>query len=219
MDLKLKICGMREAQNISNILALKPDYMGLIFFKGSPRHVSEKIEILTPDIKRTGIFVNASEEEILEKIDSYELSAIQLHGEESPQFCESLRNKLTESDKNCELIKVFGIKQEFDFEVLQPYEGIVDFFLFDTKGENKGGNGIVFNWKVLEDYPSDTPFFLSGGIGPDEAEAIKKLYHRFQKRQKKELFYGIDVNSKFETAPGLKDPDALEEFREELFKQ
>lgn len=219
MDLKLKICGMREAENLSSISALKPDYLGLIFYKGSPRNVSEKINVLTPNIKRTGVFVNASEEEIFQKVISYELAAIQLHGEETPEFCRSLRKKLSENKKSCELIKVFGIREDFDFQILKPYEGTVDFFLFDTKGENRGGNGIVFNWKVLEDYPSATPFFLSGGIGPEEAKAIKKLYHTFQKRQKEQLFYGIDVNSKFETAPGLKDAVALRKFREELFKQ
>lgn len=219
MNLKLKICGMREAENISSISALKPDYLGLIFFQGSPRNVSEKIEIFTPQIKRTGVFVNASEEEILQKVDCYELSAIQLHGEETPEFCKSLKMQISEKANHCELIKVFGVKEEFNFNILKPYEGIVDLFLFDTKGENKGGNGIVFNWQVLEGYPSATPFFLSGGIGPDEVEAIKKLYHNFQKRQKEHLFYGIDVNSKFETTPGLKDPAALKKFREELFKK
>lgn len=219
MDLKLKICGMREAENIGSISALKPDYMGLIFFEGSPRNVSEEIEILTPNIKRTGVFVNASEEEILQKITAYELAAIQLHGEETPDFCLRLKEKISGKGNKCELIKVFGIKTSFDFKVLEPYEGIVDFFLFDTKGENKGGNGITFNWKVLETYPSTTPFFLSGGIGPAETEAIKELYHTFRRKQKEQLFYGIDLNSKFETAPGMKDPEALRRFREELFKQ
>lgn len=218
MDLKLKICGMREAENIGSIAALKPDYLGLIFFKGSPRNVSEEIEVLTPNIKRTGVFVNASEEEIMNKLQSFDIEAIQLHGEETPEFCKSLKKRISEEQKRCELIKVFGVKEDFDFNVLKPYEGIVDFFLFDTKGENKGGNGIVFNWKVLEDYPSKTPFFLSGGIGPEEVEAIKKLYYTLQKRQKEDLFYGIDVNSKFETAPGLKDAVALKKFREQLFK-
>src|SRR5690606_11818132 len=99
-----------------------------------------------------------------------------------------------------------------------PYEGLADLYLFDTKGKNRGGNGIVFNWEILLDYPSSTPFFLSGGIGPNETEAIKELYYTFQKRQKEELFYGIDVNSKFETAPAVKDPEALKLFREQLFK-
>lgn len=215
MNLKLKICGMREPENMSRIGALQPDYLGLIFFEGSPRNVSGEIFQVDQKVKRTGVFVNASEEEILEKVQKYKLGAIQLHGEESPEFCKDLKKKLSEET---ELIKVFGIKEEFDFSKLKPYEGVVDYFLFDTKGKNKGGNGIMFNWTVLENYPSTTPFFLSGGIGPDDVEAIKELYRSFQKRQKEQLFYGIDVNSKFETAPAVKDAESLKIFRERLYK-
>lgn len=215
MNLKLKICGMREPENMSRIGALQPDYLGLIFFEGSPRNVSGEIFQVDQKVKRTGVFVNASEEEILEKVQKYKLGAIQLHGEENPEFCKDLKKKLSEET---ELIKVFGIKEEFDFSKLKPYEGVVDYFLFDTKGKNKGGNGVMFNWTVLENYPSTTPFFLSGGIGPEDVEAIKELYHTFQKRQKEQLFYGIDVNSKFETAPAVKDAESLKIFRERLYK-
>ncbi|MGI0105695.1 phosphoribosylanthranilate isomerase [Salinimicrobium sp. WS361] len=214
MNLKLKICGMREPQNMSSIAALQPDYLGLIFFKGSPRNVVGEIFQGDQKIKKTGVFVNASEEEILEKIKKYQLSALQLHGEESPEFITNLKQKISEE---IELIKVFSIGNEFDFGKLQPYEDVVDYFLFDTLGKSKGGNGIRFNWEVLQDYPSTTPFFLSGGIGPDDTAAVKELYHTFQKRQKEDLFYGIDVNSKFETAPAVKDAEALKTFRERLY--
>ncbi|WZL88094.1 phosphoribosylanthranilate isomerase [Salinimicrobium sp. 3283s] len=214
MHLKLKICGMREPENVSRIAALQPDYLGLIFFEGSPRNVVGEIFQADQKIKKTGVFVNASEENILEKIKKYQLSALQLHGEENPEFITNLKQKISEE---IELIKVFGVKEDFDFGKLQPYEGVVDFFLFDTQGKNKGGNGIRFNWEVLQDYPSTTPFFLSGGIGPGDAAAVKELYHTFQKRQKEELFYGIDVNSKFETAPAVKDAEALKTFRERLY--
>ena len=214
MDLKLKICGMREPENMSRIEALRPDYLGLIFYNGSPRNVSGEIFQLHPNIKRTGVFVNASEEEILGKVEKYQLSALQLHGEENPEFCKMLRKKLAEG---IELIKVFSIKKEFKFEKLRPYEGVVDYFLFDTQGKSKGGNGIRFNWDVLRDYPSTTPFFLSGGIGSEDAAAVRELYQTFQKKEKEQLFYGIDVNSKFETAPAVKDADALKLFRERLY--
>lgn len=219
MDLKLKICGMREAGNIEAISALKPAYMGLIFFEDSPRNVSESIDIPTNGIKRTGVFVNALEEEILQKVEDYELEAIQLHGEESAELCTALKDHFSEAEKPVEIIKVFGMKEVFNFDRLNPYEEIVDFFLFDTRGAKKGGNGITFNWDLLKEYPSSTPFFLSGGIGPDEVAAIKSLYSYFKRNKNRELFYGIDVNSKFETAPGIKDPKALKKFREELFKQ
>ena len=216
MNLKLKICGMREPENMSRIEALQPDYLGLIFFDGSPRNVSGEIFQGDQKIKRTGVFVNASEEEILKKVDKYELSAIQLHGEESPEFCKSLKKKISEE---IELIKVFGVKEEFEFDHLKPYEGVVDYFLFDTKGKSKGGNGIMFNWEVLNNYPSTTPFFLSGGIGPGDAAAVTELYNTFKKGQKEHLFYAIDVNSKFETAPAVKDAEALKFFKDQLYNE
>ena len=216
MNLKLKICGMRDPHNISRIEELQPDYLGLIFYEASSRYVSEELLQVDKRIKRTGVFVNASEEEVLEKLQKFDLLALQLHGDEGPEFCKNLKEKISEE---IELIKVFSIKEAFDFKVLQPYEGIVDFFLFDTKGKDRGGNGISFDWKVLQDYPSSTPFFLSGGIGPGDEAAIKKLYQSFQKRKKEHLFYGIDVNSKFETAPAVKDAEALRIFRQRLYNE
>lgn len=217
MDLKLKICGMREPGNIGEIAALHPDYLGLIFYEASPRHVKEGIGDLDPEIKKTGVFVNASKEFILAKVEQYGLSAIQLHGEESPEFCRDLKQHYVEKGENLKLIKVFSIKETFDFGRLKGYETGVDFFLFDTKGREKGGNGIRFNWEVLKNYPSSVPFFLSGGIGPEEVEDITALYRLFEEKNKKKIFYGIDVNSKFETAPGFKDAAKLKTFREALF--
>ncbi|WP_037325446.1 phosphoribosylanthranilate isomerase [Salinimicrobium terrae] len=218
MNLQLKICGMREQENLRQITALQPNYVGLIFYKDSPRYVSEAIEHLDSEIKITGVFVNASEVEILEKAENYNLDAVQLHGEESPEICQKLKDTFSKSGKPVEIIKVFGMKEVFNFDRLKPYEGIVDFFLFDTRGKNKGGNGVTFDWDLLKEYPSSTPFFLSGGIGPEEIEAIKRLYSIFKNEGNQELFYGIDVNSKFETAPAVKDPEALKLFKEELSK-
>lgn len=218
MELKIKICGMRDGENIREISALQPDYLGLIFYEDSPRYVSEAIEETNSEIKRTGVFVNASEEDILEKVKKYELAALQLHGEETPEFCKSLKAHFSKIGKPMEIIKVFGMKETFNFDRLIPYEGIADYFLFDTRGQNKGGNGITFNWELLREYSSSTPFFLSGGIGPDEIEAVKRLYRSFKIDQNQDVFYGIDVNSKFETAPGIKDPKAIRVFKEELFK-
>ncbi|HER40141.1 MAG TPA: phosphoribosylanthranilate isomerase [Salinimicrobium catena] len=208
---------MREPQNIREVALLHPDYMGLIFYEASPRHVQEEIEEAPSGVKKTGVFVNAPEEYVLEKVQKYDLSAVQLHGEESAEFCRSLRNAVSGTGKKVELIKVFGVKEEFNFRVLDAYEGIVDLFLFDTKGRNRGGNGITFNWEILKKYKSPTPFFLSGGIGPEEVSEIKKLYRHFEENDKAYLFYGIDVNSKFETAPGLKNAEKLKTFREALF--
>lgn len=210
---------MREPENIARVAALHPDYLGLIFYEKSSRFVKNEVQQLPGNIKKTGVFVNASEEEILEKTLRYELAAIQLHGEESPDFCRDLRDQLSKAGKDPELIKVFSIKEEFDLKILEPYENVVDLFLFDTKGKNKGGNGVTFNWEVLENYPSSVPFFLSGGIGRDEIPEIIAFYLHFQKEKKQQLFYGIDVNSRFEIAPGLKDEDKLKTFRDQLISE
>lgn len=216
MDLKLKICGMREPENIGEIAALHPDYLGLIFYEASPRYVQKDIGNLDPEIRKTGVFVNASKEFILDKVEQYGLSAIQLHGEESPEFCRDLKQHYAAKGEDLQLIKVFSIKETFDFDLLKDYESGADFFLFDTKGREKGGNGIRFNWEVLKSYPSSVPFFLSGGIGPEEVADIAAFYRLFEEKNREKIFYGIDVNSKFETAPGLKDAARLKTFREAL---
>lgn len=219
MELKLKVCGMREPVNIEEVAGLQPDYLGLIFYERSPRFVKNEIQKLPDNIKKTGVFVNAEIENILEKTLKYDLQAIQLHGEESVEFFRDLKKRLSEADRDPELIKVFSIKETFDFKVLEPYKSSADLFLFDTKGTNRGGNGITFNWEVLKSYQASTPFFLSGGIGPEEVREIKALYAHFQKEKKQQLFYGLDVNSKFESAPGLKNTDKLRTFKKELFSE
>jgi phosphoribosylanthranilate isomerase len=215
----MKICGMREPDNIQQVSLIQPDYLGLIFYEGSPRFVSKSIGKTRKEIKKVGVFVNASEDDILEKVEKFDLSAVQLHGGESADFCSRLKKTFSEAEILPQIIKVFSIKEEFDFEVLKSYENHVDLFLFDTKGQEYGGNGIAFNWEVLKNYPSTTPFFLSGGIGPEEVPGIRELYEHFLKKGKQKIFYGVDVNSKFETAPGLKNADKLRNFKEELYSE
>lgn len=215
-QLHLKVCGMGTAENILEVASLKPDYLGFIFFEGSSRNFKGRIPPLPERIKKTGVFVNAPAEFILLKIRDYELQAVQLHGEESPEFCRNLKSQFP-IEKEIKLIKVFSVKETFDFENLRPYEGIADLFLFDTKGENKGGNGIVFNWELLKEYPSSTPFFLSGGIGLSEIDTLKDFIGFLERSGKRDLLYGIDVNSKFETAPGQKSKLPLKKFKKEIF--
>ncbi len=194
--MKLKICGMKYPENMLEVGALLPDYMGFIFWEKSARYFDGIIPELPKSIKKVGVFVNASLEEILEKIEKHDLQAVQLHGDESVEFCETLKKKLP---KLIEVIKVFSILDTFDFAVLKPFESVCDYFLFDTKGKLPGGNGTTFDWKVLENYPSTKPFFLSGGIGIEEMEAVNDIL-------KTNLpVYAIDVNSKFEIEPGLKN--------------
>lgn len=213
-NLKLKICGMKHPENISEVAKLQPDYMGFIFYKKTPRYFEDSIPEISREIKRTGVFVNEDINIILQKIKEHDLNAIQLHGEESDTFCAELKTLLVETE--VEIIKVFSVKDDFDFGLLEAYETVVDYFLFDTKGKNKGGNGITFNWEVLKEYPSKKSFFLSGGIGPEEVEAISELQAYFKENGKENLLYAIDVNSKFEEKAGLKNAEKLKEFRKQF---
>jgi len=205
--LGIKICGMKHPDNILEVAALLPDYMGFIFWEKSARYFDGVIPELPKSIKKVGVFVNETTAIIFEKVSKHDLQAVQLHGHESVAFCEELRKILP---KDIEIIKVFSVQDEFDFGILEPFEAVCDYFLFDTKGKLPGGNGTTFDWKVLENYPSTKPFFLSGGIGLEELEAVKEII-------KTELaVYAIDVNSKFETAPGLKNLKLVTELRENL---
>ncbi len=187
---------MKHPDNILEVGALLPDYMGFIFWEKSARYFDGIIPTLPKSIQKVGVFVNATSDEILEKIEKHDLQAVQLHGNESVEFCETLKKNLP---KEIDVIKVFSILDTFDFGILKPFEPVCDYFLFDTKGKLPGGNGTTFDWKVLEQYPSTKPFFLSGGIGIEELEDVKQVL-------KTNLpIYAIDVNSKFEIEPGLKN--------------
>ena len=197
--LKIKVCGMRNPENIEQLSELKPDYIGFIFYPPSKRFVEnidkELLNKLPSELKKTGVFVNAPKDDILEKISLYNLNALQLHGSESPQFCKELKRT------GLEIIKAFGMDEEFDFEILKSYEGFVDYFLFDTKTKLHGGSGLTFNWNLLKKYPLNIPYFLSGGLDADNiSEALKLEDGRF---------YALDLNSRFEIEPALKDIDKL----------
>lgn len=213
--MKLKVCGMKL--NTLEVATLDPDYLGFIFWEPSKRYFEGTIPRLPASIKKVGVFVDAPLEAILKKVDTYDLQAVQLHGNESPEFCNDLktinndRSKALE-ESSIEIIKVFSIKDDFDFSILTPYENVCDYFLFDTKGKLPGGNGFTFSWEVLKNYPSTKPYFLSGGIGLDEIEKIRE----FQQRPESKYCHAIDVNSKFESEPGLKDIKKLKEFKEVL---
>ena len=191
-----KVCGMRNAENIRAVSALGIDLMGFIFWPKSSRYVPEPPSYLPTDCKRVGVFVDASLEDIRQHIHDYQLDIVQLHGHESPEFAKALKPAM--------IIKAFNIATAEDLAQTIPYEGIVDYFLFDTKAQLPGGSGEQFDWSVLSQYEGTTPFLLSGGIGPDDAERIKAFYH--------ERCIGIDLNSRFELAPALKDVHQLKEF-------
>ena len=198
--IKLKVCGMRDPNNIAELIQVQPDFIGFIFHSKSPRNVTEKLGIDIPDhIIPVGVFVEESEKFILQKAATYQLKAIQLHGYESPQFCEKLKAS------GLIVIKAFNIHKAFDFEMLKEYASYCDYFLFDAFGKNAGGNGITFNWQLLSNYLGETPFFLSGGIDETMALTINKISHP--------QFIGVDINSGFEMSPALKDIEKIKNFK------
>lgn len=204
--MKIKVCGMKYGNNIHAVSRLQPDYMGFIFHSGSPRYFEGSIPAISGGIKKTGVFVNASLQLMLNHCDRYGLHSMQLHGQESPDICSSIK------EKGLEVIKVFSVGECFDFQKLEPYQKVVDYFLFDTKGKAPGGNGVTFNWDVLESYSSGLPFFLSGGLGPAELNGILAFFNSWKEKGKQHLIAGVDLNSKFESAPGMKKTKELKSF-------
>ena len=192
----IKVCGMRDAENIREVEALGIDLMGFIFWPKSSRYVSERPAYLPTNCKRVGVFVDENIETVRRIAEDYALDYIQLHGHESRAYCAQL--------KGLKLIKAISVSGEDDIATYKTYEGLVDYFLFDTKCPSVGGSGQQFDWTVLADYVGETPFLLSGGIGPDDAKRVKASHHS--------KCIGIDLNSRFEIAPGLKDINKLKDF-------
>lgn len=193
----LKICGLKHSENIQAVAELKPDFMGFIFYDKSPRNVTGNLDknvlnTLPKSIRKIGVFVNAGFEEITKQVAEYRLNGVQLHGSESPELCWQLK------EQNLLVIKAFSVDQEFDFSETEPYKKAVDYFLFDTKATGgHGGHGLTFDWNMLDNYDNEIPFLLAGGVSLENIEEVKKLTHL--------NLLGIDVNSKFEIEPGLKD--------------
>lgn len=195
-NLIIKVCGMRDSDNILEVEALRPNWMGFIFWPKSSRYVKEFPSNMPIYSKRVGVFVDENIEQVRQTAEDYALDLIQLHGHESPDYAAQLREG--------EIIKAFNIATAADLEQTKAYEGVVDYFLFDTKGKLAGGNGTQFDWSVLDHYHGKTPFLLSGGIGPEDLERVKQFHHP--------QCIGIDLNSRFETEPGMKDINKLREF-------
>jgi len=198
---------MRNSSNIEELIKLKPDYIGFIFYPKSKRFIGEQIpdeiQALVPVyIQKVGVFVDEPFDNLLEKFRSNKLDMIQLHGSELPGYCERLK-KL-----DIPVIKVFSIGSDFDFKSVIPYDLFCDFYLFDAASELFGGSGIKFDWKKLDEYKADKPFFLSGGIGQSDFEEIKNITHN--------KLLAIDVNSGFETEPGVKDIPKLKAFTDRI---
>ncbi len=223
----IKVCGMRDSINICQVAALGIDMMGFIFYPKSPRYVrmissyagiipdyseeraqgtactTEPVQQNSP--QRVGVFVDDMPQNIVTRVYNYRLDYIQLHGEEPRETCENLRATIDPDIRpGIKIIKVISVNSAEDILKYKQYVGAVDLFLFDTKCPTKGGSGEQFDWSVLDAYDGDVPFLLSGGIGPDDVERVRNFHHP--------KCIGIDLNSKFETEPGLKDVEKLKEF-------
>ncbi len=200
--MNIKVCGMKDIRNIKALTKLPVQMIGFIFYKKSPRYVGNlnamELEDLPSSIQRVGVFVNDTEEIILSKIQTYHLQYIQLHGNESPDFCKQL------TTQNVKVIKAFPVAETKDLEKTKAYENTCDYFLFDTKTSQYGGSGKKFDWEILSSYSSPTPFILSGGIGLEDSEIIRQINHL--------SLFAIDLNSQFEIEPGLKDIQKLKQF-------
>lgn len=201
--IKVKVCGLRDPLNIQAVAGTRADYLGFIFYHRSKRYAGVDLDKLafseaTAGKVKVGVFVNDPPKRILEVAGYFLLDLVQLHGNESVPDCELLRRS------GLGVIKTFGVEKGFDFGNLLPYLPVCDFFLFDTKSDQLGGTGRKFHWEILKEYGYETPFFLSGGIGPEDAAAIREIRHP--------AFYGVDINSRFEFAPGIKDVDLVKTF-------
>lgn len=216
----IKVCGLREPENIRDISALDVDMTGFIFWPESKRYVSqipsysgtipntsplEEIEKTSGGPLRVGVFVNEMPQTIITRVYDSNLSCIQLHGDESPVYIENLRRTLVpDIVREIKIIKALSIREADDVKRWREYRGHADLLLFDTKCQQHGGSGSKFDWNILYEYDGDIPFLLSGGIGPDDAESIKSISHP--------MMSGVDINSKFETEPGVKDVQKVKAF-------
>ncbi|MBB6130980.1 phosphoribosylanthranilate isomerase [Mucilaginibacter lappiensis] len=206
--MKIKVCGLKHPENIKAVAALQPHYMGFICYERTPRYIdtlsADALVPISPEIHKAGVFVNETAENISSLIEQYGFDTIQLHGDESPEFAGAFKGKVT-------VIKAFGVDNDFDFGKLNAYAGHVDYFMFDTKTSIYGGSGKAFNWDILNKYTLDIPFFLSGGISLDNIEEVKNITHP--------QFYAVDLNSRFEDEPGLKNIQKLEKAFDIIKKQ
>ena len=198
----VKVCGMREPDNIRRVEQAGPDWMGVIFFPHSSRYVSCRPAYLPEQCKRVGVFVNEKTPVILQKADEFGLHYIQLHGRETPEQCLNLKRA------GLGVIKVFSIAGTSDLKPTACYESVCDYFLFDTACTGFGGSGKTFDWQMLSAYHGSTPFLLSGGLKPDSLHALKEFRHP--------AWAGIDLNSGFEISPGKKDAELLNTFIEQI---
>ncbi len=205
--MNIKVCGITQFKQLQQLDALNIDFAGMIFYEKSPRYVVGKLQpeetINTDfDVKKTGVFVNPSLIDALDAIDNYGLDVVQLHGNESPELCDDLSTEV-------EVIKAFSLKGDENIdELIAEYDAVCDYYLFDCAGDAAGGNGKKFDWKIIAKAKIEKPFFISGGIDLDDIDAIRNFKHPD--------FFGVDINSRFEKEPGIKDMGKVLQFKQGL---
>lgn len=206
----LKVCGLKDNQNVEQLLAVKPNLMGFIFYSKSKRFVTQlPPSALTNKAQKVGVFVNESIENVLETVNKFQLHYIQLHGNETVDYCSKLFDKSKNNKTvNFKIIKAFAVDDNFNFIETIDFEPFCTYFLFDTKSANYGGSGQKFNWNILKKYTGNTPFLLSGGIKPQDAKLIKTFKHP--------QFVGVDINSGFELQPAIKNVAQIKQFKQQL---
>ncbi len=205
--LKIKVCGLTDPVNAREIAGTLPDFLGYIFYPESVRFVGNKpaadlFKNIPAGIIKTGVFVNEEPSLVIEKMNSCNLDLVQLHGDEGPEYCNGLK------ENDLKVIKAVRINNDFNYNTLKQYIDVIDYFLFDTRSGIRGGSGLKFDWKKLIEYHLSIPFFLSGGIGPEDASLIKEISN--------EMLFAIDINSRFEISPGIKDPEKVKRFIDEI---
>lgn len=203
-QLRIKVCGMKFTENREQVEKLDTELLGYIFYEPSKRFIGNPPEasLFNSDKPKVGVFVDENAFEILGLAKNLGFDYVQLHGKENPKTCGILKNQ------GLKIIKAFSVDEKFKFSKTEEWEKVADYFLFDTKTKQHGGSGKKFDWKIMDKYTGHTPFFLSGGIGPDDAKSIKEINH--------EKLTGVDLNSGFEDEPGLKNIEKLERFINEL---
>ena len=205
----IKVCGMRDAQNIRDVEALGVDILGFIFWPGSKRYVSARPDYLPVKAERAGVFVNASPEEVVQKVKEYGLHYVQLHGDEDLSYVTNLQKLLTASVDNMpRIVRAIQVASRSKVLKAMMWDGFVDGILFEAPTTGYGGSGISFDWSLLSSYRGNTPFFITGGIGPQSLEALLEFEHP--------QWIGVDLNSRFESSPAFKDIALLRPFVEAL---
>lgn len=206
--MKVKVCGLRDEKNIIELAGLMPSYMGFIFYKYSKRYAGNMLSSITdkvpPTIKKVGVFVDEDPLKLRAICRDYKLDYVQLHGDEDTAYVKSL------SEHGIGIIKAFRIDSSFSLDSVKSYLGICNYFLFDKAGDLKGGTGLKFDWSIISNYSLEVPFFLSGGIGPDDIAALGEIDNKY--------LHAVDINSRFELEPGLKNIKTISRFIDEIRK-